>query len=135
MKQLEIIKNWNGYQVTSTGRVISPNGKELKPTILPKGYLTVGWANANERRHSMPVHRLVALCFLPNPMPEFLRQVGHRDGNPQNNNVANLYWTSNRENNRAKYADRLSRGEPLHTAAELDGYRRMAETRRRRSAA
>jgi hypothetical protein len=42
------------------------------------------------------VHRLVAICFIPNP--NNLAQVNHIDGNKDNNHVNNLEWMSNEEN-------------------------------------
>lgn len=42
------------------------------------------------------VHRLVAFVWLPNP--ENLPCVGHKDNNPLNNRVSNLYWCTQEEN-------------------------------------
>ena len=54
------------------------------------------------------VHRLVASVFCPCPSI-FHNQVDHIDGNPFNNNAANLRWVTDSENKRARFA--LQRGE------------------------
>ena len=54
------------------------------------------------------VHRLVASVFCPCPSL-FYNQVDHIDGNPFNNNAANLRWVTDSENKRARFA--LKRGE------------------------
>lgn len=47
------------------------------------------------KRH-LYLHRLVATCWLPNP--NNLPCVGHKDNNPWNNRVDNLYWVTQKEN-------------------------------------
>lgn len=49
---------------------------------------------------SMLVHRLSALTFLMHPKDTDHLVVNHKDGNPKNNNVSNLEWTTYAENNR-----------------------------------
>lgn len=42
------------------------------------------------------LHRLVAMVYIPNP--KNLPCVGHKDNNPFNNHVSNLYWCTQKEN-------------------------------------
>lgn len=60
-----------------------------------KGYRMVTLTKDGSRK-GMPVHRLVALAFIPNP--ESKEIVNHKDGNRGNNNVSNLEWVSRTEN-------------------------------------
>lgn len=56
-----------------------------------------GLCMANGSRKSLHVHRLVAMAFLGLPRGD-QTMVNHRDGNRSNNSVANLEWTSHRDN-------------------------------------
>lgn len=111
------IKDYDGYyEVSDTGlvrsldRIVSDSkfgSKHLKGRMMKlsesksrkrtgDGYLVV-----NLRRdftsHVVPVHRLVAETFIPNP--HNLPTVNHKDGNKHNNDVSNLEWASHSENN------------------------------------
>ena len=90
------IKGYEGlYTVTSDGAVIGlKSGKELKPMNM-RGYLRVKlYKNAKSKTHS--IHRLVASAFIPNDQGK--DQVNHKDGNKSNNNVSNLEWVTQSEN-------------------------------------
>lgn len=48
------------------------------------------------KKHGLQVHRLVAQAYIPNP--NNLPVVNHIDGNPLNNHVSNLEWTTHSGN-------------------------------------
>ena len=100
------------YQISSYGRVKSlsrkieyfafgkpqvrtQQGRILKQSTCSSGYPIVHLYLDSEKRNVM-VHRLVAIHFLePVEGKEF---VNHKDGNKENNNVANLEWVTKSEN-------------------------------------
>lgn len=93
------------YSVTIQGRIYSHaradargnrrKAKYLKPIPDGDGYLRAHLCLQAVRR-KWPIHRLVAIAFLPNP--EGLPEVNHKDGDKTNNNVTNLEWVTTREN-------------------------------------
>lgn len=60
-----------------------------------KGYKQVN-IRADNQSVDIKVHRLVALCFIPNP--NNLPQVNHKDENPANNHASNLEWCDQKYN-------------------------------------
>jgi hypothetical protein len=76
--------------IREDGTVIGARGKPLKHRV-HQGYVRVrlrdGW---------YPLHRLLALKFIPNP--EGKQQVNHKDGNRFNNSLDNLEWVTHQEN-------------------------------------
>lgn len=60
------------------------------------GYFVVN-LRKNHTAKVIPVHRLVAETFIPNP--DNLPTVNHKDGDKANNRVSNLEWASYSENN------------------------------------
>lgn len=100
----ELWKNILGYegkyQVSNFGRVktLSYNrtGKEQILSIrLADGYNRVALYK-NGQQQNYYVHRLVAICFIPNPQNH--SEVNHIDGNKLNNCVNNLEWVSAKQN-------------------------------------
>lgn len=88
------IPGFEGCFVTRDGNVISTAwGKErvLSQWVNSNGYLSV-----KARNKQLPVHRAVALAWLPT-LPLFT-DVNHMDGNKLNNDVDNLEWCSRSEN-------------------------------------
>lgn len=94
----------NGYVINKLGHVVSvprmgTQGGTVK-TWMARGYEMVRlWENGRPKVKG--IHRLLAEIYIPNP--KNLPQVNHIDGNPRNNDLKNLEWCTNRENQRHAY--------------------------------
>lgn len=96
------------YEVSNCGRVRSlmcQRGKRkqawyLKGKIDRYGYPVV-CLRENGRNKHIPVHRLVATAFIPNP--EGKETVNHRSGLKTDNRVSNLEWATQSEQEFHKY--------------------------------
>ena len=93
----EVIQLSNGgkayFKHTREGRILSQG-------IQNGGYPVVS-ISVNAKRKICTVHRLVASAFIDNP--NNYRDVNHKDGNKQNNNIENLEWVSHSENIKHSY--------------------------------
>ena len=87
--------NYKGYTVFEDGRVIGVKGKFLKPGLSSNGYYTVCICE-KDKKESVPVHRLVAKLFVPNP--ENKPWINHIDSDRTNNHASNLEWCTAKEN-------------------------------------
>ena len=88
------IDGLDNYQVSSFGRV-KKTDRILKASSDANGYKKINlYENGNKKQ--MYVHRLVCRTFIDNPYNKTF--VDHIDNNPSNNNVKNLRFATNGEN-------------------------------------
>lgn len=85
MRLPELSPTYSG-KVSTRGRF----GKVLSPRATHYGHLQVSVENENGKRSFQYVHRLVAMAFLKSRRG--CEIVCHRDDNPANNKVNNLFW-------------------------------------------
>lgn len=106
MKDCMPILGWEGYEIDKKGNVWSRRDgfnqsktlgekRLLKPFRTKRGYLSVTLRSPGKRKAAY-VHRLLSEAFIPNPDNKPF--VCHKDGNPLNNSLDNLYWGTAKEN-------------------------------------
>ena len=98
MENWKTIDEASNYEVSNTGLIRNKTtNKILKGRLSKSGYLQVSIKIDETNKFSNRyIHRLVALYFINNP--ENKREVNHKDGNKENNNVENLEWVTSSEN-------------------------------------
>lgn len=109
------------YEISSAGvvrsvaRMIERRGstpmfiraKELK-WFNGDGYYFVKLCRPGRTAKTIAVHRLVALAFIERP--EGMNCVNHLDGDKKNNDPSNLEWTTQSQNMKHAWANKLCRG-------------------------
>lgn len=84
------------YKISNLGRVFSiKSNKIIKPHINNRGNSVIELSN-NGIPKKFPIHKLVALAFLPNPNNFW--QIRHKNKIKYDNQVENLEWISVTEN-------------------------------------
>jgi hypothetical protein len=84
------------YHISNKGNVENiVTGNTLHPVIDTNGYKIVG-LQIGKTRKWYRLHRIIALAFIPNPDNKLC--VDHVDNDRTNNNVSNLRWVTNQQN-------------------------------------
>ena len=78
-----------------SGRKMIFSGKEKLLRVHPSnGFLMTDLIDDRGKRRTVYPHKMVALVYVPNDKPRKRKVVIHMDGDPRNNAVANLAWSS-----------------------------------------
>lgn len=94
----------NSYtRVDTMGRITVIKEKKLSQHLDKDGYWRVMIVTGLKKAKNIPVHKLVAETFIPNP--NNLPCINHKNENKQDNRVENLEWCSVSYNN--SYGKRL----------------------------
>ena len=105
--------NYFGYTVYENGDILGKNGKKmLKPSKNGGGYFVVS-LSIEKKIYTIKVHRIVALCYIPNPdnKPE-VDHILHEE--KTNNNVNNLRWATSSE-------QKINRGMMCSNTSSVEG--------------
>jgi hypothetical protein len=107
--QWKVIPSFSKYEVSTTGEVrravdmyklnnvLLPKGVILKPCTKNTGYVSYRLSNNMGKQVDISAHRLVAETYLFHQIKKGYI-VAHLDGCKSNNDVNNLKWVSNSEN-------------------------------------
>lgn len=90
------IKSLDREYVRSDGHIYQFKGRIRKQYFDKRHYFSIGIMELGKSK-LLQVHRRVAMAFIPNPCNK--GTVNHKDGNPKNNNIDNLEWMTQGENN------------------------------------
>ena len=108
---LKPIPGFPGYEISPSGEVFSRiSNKLLSTKNISSGYPYLTLRIGDKKRTNVPLHRLLALTFLPNE--KNLPEVNHIDGNKLNYSLDNLEWVSTVSNVRHAFETGLTRCTP-----------------------
>lgn len=117
------IKRNNNYSINENGEVRNDKTNYIKAPFKNKRskYWVVDLYK-NNKSEKVPIHRLLAEAFIPNP--ENKPTVDHADGNRENNSLDNLRW--------ATYSEQNSRFETAGVRSEKITVTKFEEFRKKR---
>lgn len=99
--KFKILPSYPKYKIFEDGTIECTSTKKciMRPSLTIDGYHQVNVMTPNAKngyRHSVKVHRLVAMAFVNNPIG--FNEVNHIDGNKLNNHFSNLEWCNRSHN-------------------------------------
>ena len=102
--KIDIPKIEERYIIYENGKIFDKKrNKYCKKHLNKKGYHMVWIANIGK---NISVHRLVLCKYCPNENEIYL-QVNHKDGIKTNNNLSNLEWCTQSENQKHAFKNNL----------------------------
>lgn len=100
------IYDFENYTTNDVGEICNKKSGRILHHYDTNGYERVVLSKHGKPKR-IPVHRIVAQAFIPNP--NNLPQVNHKNGDKKDNRVENLEWCTRSENQRHR-VDILKRG-------------------------
>ncbi|MFC4771895.1 HNH endonuclease [Enterococcus hermanniensis] len=88
--------DYPNYEISNMGKVRNSRGRIMKQRITRRNYKEIGLRDGTAKQKFFLVHRLVAKNFLEHV--DGKRYVNHIDGDTHNNQVSNLEWVTQSEN-------------------------------------
>lgn len=102
------IENYENCLINEEGQIyLKKKNKFLKPFKMKNDYLHVILMNKRNCQ-LFPIHRLVAMTFIPNP--DNLECVIHKDGDKLNNHISNLEWCTRSQSTKNSWDNCLEKG-------------------------
>jgi hypothetical protein len=93
------------YTIYSDGKVYSNKSKKFIKPHIENGYYRIG-LYIDGKPKTYKLHRLIGECFIEKP--DGKNQINHKDCNKLNNDVSNLEWCNNSENQLHAYQNGLN---------------------------
>jgi hypothetical protein len=93
------------YTIYSDGKVYSNKSKKFIKPHIENGYYRIG-LYIDGKSKTYKLHRLIGECFIEKPDDK--NQINHKDCNKLNNDVSNLEWCNNSENQLHAYQNGLN---------------------------
>lgn len=114
------LKGYEGrYSITKKGNIWSHlSNKYLTIQVSRKGYNQAMLYSNSTKKQFRLVHRLVAATYLTDSIID--KQINHKDGNKNNNDISNLEICTAYENiNHAIRTNLIDRGDKYHTEDQI----------------
>jgi hypothetical protein len=93
------------YTIYSDGKVYSNKSKKFIKPHIENGYYRIR-LYIDGKAKTFKLHRLIGECFIEKP--DGKNQINHKDCNKLNNDVSNLEWCNNSENQLHAYQNGLN---------------------------